>query len=65
MEKIFVSGGNKLKGKVRIDSAKNSVLPIIASSILTSDTIVIKNAPMLNDVQVICDLFLSKILRIS
>ena len=59
MEKIFVSGGNKLKGKVRIDSAKNSVLPIIASSILTSDTVVIKNAPMLNDVQVICDLLKS------
>ena len=59
MEKIFVSGGNKLKGKVRIDSAKNSVLPIIASSILTSDTIVIKNAPMLNDVQVICELLKS------
>ena len=34
MKKIVVKGGNKLKGEVNISAAKNSVLPIIAASIL-------------------------------
>lgn len=55
MEKIVVKGGNKLKGSVNISSAKNSVLPIIAASILSGDKCVIENAPMLEDVFVISD----------
>ncbi|MBB6698168.1 UDP-N-acetylglucosamine 1-carboxyvinyltransferase [Clostridium algidicarnis] len=55
MEKIIVKGGYKLKGEVNISSAKNSVLPIIAASILSGDISVIENAPMLEDVFVICD----------
>lgn len=55
MEKIIVKGGYKLKGEVNISSAKNSVLPIIAASILSGDLSIIENAPMLEDVFVICD----------
>lgn len=56
MEKIIVQGVNKLSGEVNINSAKNSVLPIIISSILSPNEITIKNTPMLEDVQVILDL---------
>lgn len=55
MEKIIVKGGGNLKGEVSISSAKNSVLPIIAASILSGETCVIENAPMLEDVFVICE----------
>lgn len=55
MEKIVVKGGCKLSGEVNISSAKNSVLPIIAASILCGDKCCIRNAPMLEDVLVICD----------
>lgn len=58
MKKIVVKGGNKLKGEVNISAAKNSVLPIIAASILCEEDIVIENAPMLEDVAVICNLLL-------
>lgn len=58
MEKIIVEGGNKLKGEVNISLAKNSVLPIIVASILSPDDVVIKNAPMLEDVIVLNDLLL-------
>ena len=34
MEKIIVKGVNKLSGEVDINSAKNSILPIIISTIL-------------------------------
>ena len=56
MKKILVKGGNKLKGEVEISAAKNSVLPIIAASILCPEELTIKNAPILEDVSVICDL---------
>ncbi|HEY5524623.1 MAG TPA: UDP-N-acetylglucosamine 1-carboxyvinyltransferase [Clostridium sp.] len=56
MEKIIVTGGNKLRGEVNISAAKNSVLPIIVASILCPEKIIIENAPMLEDVVVICDL---------
>lgn len=58
MEKIIVEGGNKLRGEVNVSLAKNSVLPIIVSSILSPNDIVIKNAPMLEDVVVLTDLLL-------
>ncbi|MDY3207484.1 UDP-N-acetylglucosamine 1-carboxyvinyltransferase [Clostridium baratii] len=56
MEKIIVKGVKKLEGEVNISSAKNSVLPIIASTILSPNDIVIENTPMLEDVQVILEL---------
>ena len=59
MKKIVVKGGNKLKGEVNIGAAKNSVLPIIAASILCEEDIIIENAPMLEDVFVICNLLKS------
>lgn len=59
MEKIVVKGGCKLSGEVNISSAKNSVLPIIAASILCVGKCIIENAPMLEDVMVICDVLKS------
>lgn len=56
MEKIIVKGVNKLQGEVDINSAKNSVLPIIVSTILSPNKIIIENIPMLEDVQVILNL---------
>ena len=50
MDKYVINGGNKLSGKIRIESAKNSVLPIIAGSILTNEQVVVKNCPKIKDV---------------
>jgi UDP-N-acetylglucosamine 1-carboxyvinyltransferase len=55
MDKIRVKGGNELSGEIKISAAKNSVLPIIAASILGNDKVKINNAPMLEDVYVICN----------
>ena len=56
MEKIVVKGGKKLSGEVNISAAKNSVLPIIAATILSKENIELENIPMLEDVLVICNL---------
>lgn len=56
MEKIIVKGVNKLKGEVDINSAKNSILPIIVATILSPNKTIIQNIPLLEDVQVILNL---------
>lgn len=59
MDKIIINGGQKLSGEVKISSAKNAVLPIIAASILSADKCIIDNTPMLEDVFVISDVLRS------
>ncbi len=49
-EKLIISGGNKLQGRVRIDGAKNSALSIMAATLLTKDVCILRNVPRLTDV---------------
>jgi UDP-N-acetylglucosamine 1-carboxyvinyltransferase len=56
MEKIIISGRNPLRGEIRVSGSKNSALPIIAASLLTSEPCVIRGAPNLSDVQSMCDI---------
>ena len=37
LEKIIVRGGQKLNGTVKVEGAKNAVLPVIAASLLASE----------------------------
>ncbi len=48
--KLLITGGNKLKGTVVIDGAKNSALSIMAACLLSSEVSVLKNVPKLKDV---------------
>ena len=50
MGKYIIRGGRKLSGVVNIESAKNSVLPIMAASIISSGIVVIKKCPKISDV---------------
>ncbi len=50
MESYEIIGGKKLCGEVEIDSAKNSLLPIIASSVLVSGDVFIRNCSKIGDV---------------
>lgn len=57
MERIIVKGGRKLSGSVKIEGAKNAVLPILAASLLASEgKSVIRNVPELSDVSTLADL---------
>lgn len=54
LEKIIVRGGKKLNGTVRVEGAKNAVLPVIAASLLASDgKSIICDVPTLSDVYTI------------
>lgn len=54
MEKIIVRGGQRLYGTVKVEGAKNAVLPVIAATLLASDgKSVICDVPTLSDVYTI------------
>lgn len=57
MEEIIVQGGNRLLGTVKVEGAKNAVLPILAATILAEEGIVqLENVPVLSDVYTITEL---------
>ena len=56
MKKIRVKKSAPLNGTVKIDGAKNAVLPIIASTLLAKGKSVLHNVPDLTDVHNICNL---------
>lgn len=50
MEKLLIEGGHTLSGTVDIHGAKNSVLPILAATLLMDGVSEIDNCPRLSDV---------------
>ncbi len=50
MDKLIISGGKRLHGKVKVSGAKNAALPILAATILCPGRHSIKNVPQLRDV---------------
>jgi len=50
MDKIRVTGGVPLNGVIPISGAKNATLPLMIASLLTPDTLTLKNVPNLADV---------------
>ena len=51
MKVIAVEGGHRLRGELTVQGAKNSVLPILAATVLSAGTCVIDNCPVLEDVE--------------
>ncbi len=50
MDKLAITGGQRLEGEIRISGAKNATLPILAATILTDQRVLIGNVPHLQDV---------------
>lgn len=56
MDKLLIKGGVSLQGEIRIAGAKNSALPILASTLLTQETVQICNLPHLFDITTMIEL---------
>lgn len=52
MGKYIIEGGKKLVGEVSIIGAKNSVLPVLAATVINNNTNTIFNTPNLRDVEI-------------
>ena len=50
MSEFHISGGNPLEGALRVQGAKNSVLPILAACLLTRRPVELHHCPRLTDV---------------
>ncbi len=57
MDKLLITGGQRLDGEVRISGAKNSALPILAATLLADDAVTICNLPHLHDITTMIELF--------
>ena len=56
MEKLLIKSGKSLKGTIMCAGAKNAALPMIAATILSSESIVLKNLPYLQDITTMFEL---------
>ena len=50
MDKLIITGGKPLSGEIRISGAKNAALPIIVSTLLSDEPVLIRNIPHLHDI---------------
>ncbi len=51
MTNILIKGGKKLEGEITLQGAKNSVLPVLAATLLCSDKSIVHNCPDIADVE--------------
>ena len=56
MDKIWIRGGVPLEGVIPIGGAKNAALPLMAASLLTSETLTLTNVPILADIATMANL---------
>lgn len=51
MPKLKIIGGKPLRGEIVISGAKNAALPILCTTLLTDEAVVLRNVPRLKDVE--------------
>ncbi|HQR51236.1 MAG TPA: UDP-N-acetylglucosamine 1-carboxyvinyltransferase [Methylophilaceae bacterium] len=51
MDKLVITGGQRLQGEVRVSGAKNAALPILCAALLTKEPLTLTNMPALHDIQ--------------
>ena len=56
MDSFVIEGGTTLRGEVQVGGSKNAVLPIMAATLLTRETCVIRRVPDLSDVRFMCSI---------
>lgn len=50
MDAFVIQGGNRLKGRLRINGSKNASLPLMAATLLTDQPVHLKGVPRLADI---------------
>lgn len=56
LSKYLITGGNKIRGTLSIKGAKNSILPLMAASLLNENINIIHNVPLIADVYTMIDI---------
>lgn len=58
MDKLIITGGNRISGEVKVSGAKNAALPILFATILTDGECTLRNVPDLADIDTTCRLLM-------
>lgn len=56
MAKFLVKGNTKLTGRIKVAGNKNSILPIMAATLLAKDASTLENVPNISDVKIMSEL---------
>lgn len=56
MDKIFITGGRRLEGRIRISGSKNSTLAILAAALAGQGDISLRNVPGIGDIDTMLEL---------
>ncbi len=56
MEKLIVTGGNRLKGTVSVSGAKNAALKALVAACMTDEEVILHNVPLISDIFVMIDI---------
>jgi UDP-N-acetylglucosamine 1-carboxyvinyltransferase len=59
MKQYVIEGGQPIRGTIRASGNKNAALPCIAAAILTDQPVILRNIPIIEDVQVMLDVYRS------
>ncbi len=65
MDRLLVTGGNKLKGIVKVGGAKNVAMKVILAGLLTDSPIIVSNIPMISSVKGTIDIVQSLGIKIK
>src|SRR5690625_7921968 len=56
MQKLYVEGGSRLRGTVKIGGAKNSAVALLPATILADSDVVIEGLPDISDIVILSEL---------
>ena len=59
MEVFEIEGGKRLAGEINVRGSKNAATPILAATLLTQETCVLSNLPLIEDVFCMLDILRS------
>ncbi|PWB38980.1 MAG: UDP-N-acetylglucosamine 1-carboxyvinyltransferase [Parcubacteria group bacterium] len=65
MSSFIIQGGSSLKGSINVAGYKNAATPIIAASVLTEETIILHNVPVIEDVKRMIQILVSMGSRVT
>ena len=65
MDKLRVTGGQKLSGEITISGAKNAALPLLCAGLMTDETLTLTNMPDLSDTRLMARLLANHGLEIA
>jgi UDP-N-acetylglucosamine 1-carboxyvinyltransferase len=56
VEKLVITGGQRLEGRVRISGAKNAAVTVISAALMAKGEVILENVPRISDVSVLLEI---------